>query len=158
MGDNSFGLWAGTAINDTSSVVAAGYSYSQQAGQYATIVKLTRTTMIIPITLILALWQGKKSGQTKYDLVRVFPWFIIFFAVASLLNTLGILGSVLPSLLGMIGKFLIVVALAGVGLGASLRKMISIGPKPIMLGLIVWVLVASTSLLVQSLTGQLSAR
>lgn len=152
---HSFGLWAGTAVNDTSSVVAAGYSYGQLAGQYATIVKLARTTMIIPITLALALLEGKRSGKTNYDLVRVFPWFIVLFALASLLNTVGWLGVVLPSLLGKAGKFLIVVALAGVGLGGSVRKMISIGPKPIFLGLVVWVLVAVTSLVMQMLTGQL---
>ena len=59
MNDAGFGMWAGTAINDTSSVVAAGYSYSDAAGNFATIVKLTRTLMIVPITLFLAIYMSK---------------------------------------------------------------------------------------------------
>ena len=153
--DSSFGLWAGTAINDTSAVVAAGYSYSQVAGEYATIVKLTRTTMIIPISIFLAFLAGRRKGQAKYDVKQVFPWFIIAFVAASVLNTTGVLGPVVPALLGQSGKLLIVVALAGVGLGADIAKMIKIGPRPILLGLAMWVLVAGTSLLVQALSGQL---
>src|SRR3546814_7771459 len=79
-------MWAGTAINDTSSVVAAGYSYSTAAGDYATIVKLTRATLIIPVCLVLALWvawREKKQGTSGFSLVRIFPWFILWFLVAS---------------------------------------------------------------------------
>lgn len=64
--DQAFGLWTGTAVNDTSSVVAAGYAFSNAAGDYATIVKLTRTTMIIPISLILAVIVAfEKKRQTR---------------------------------------------------------------------------------------------
>ena len=59
----NFGMWAGTAINDTSSVVAAGYAFSDAAGDYATIVKLTRTLMIIPITLVLAVYMTRKAKK-----------------------------------------------------------------------------------------------
>src|SRR3546814_9147440 len=90
MSDAGFGMWAGTAINDTSSVVAAGYSYSTAAGDYATIVKRTRATLIIPICLILAVlvaWSEKKQGSSGFSLRRVFPWFILWFLVASALRS-----------------------------------------------------------------------
>ena len=66
MGDQGFGIWAGTAVNDTSSVLAAGYAYSDAAGKLATIVKLTRTLMIVPITFVLALY-----GRRLFDFRRV---------------------------------------------------------------------------------------
>src|SRR3546814_18794626 len=94
MSDIGFGMWAGTAINDTSSVVAAGFSFSPAAGDYATIVKLTRATLIIPICLALAFyeaWRHKKQGENDFTLMRIFPWFILWFLVASVIRSPGIL-------------------------------------------------------------------
>lgn len=153
MSDNGFGLWAGTAINDTSSVVAAGYSYSRAAGDFATITKLARTTMIIPISLIIAFACAGKGTDCR--LGRVMPWFVLGFLAASLLNTAGLLGGNLPALMGGCGRFMIIVALAGVGLGSSIRNMIKTGPRPILLGLLVWIIVALTSLAVQGIAGQI---
>lgn len=154
LADKGFGLWAGTAINDTSSVVAAGYSYSKAAGDYAAITKLARTTMIIPVSLGFAMLVRQRSGHTHYDLKAILPWFILGFLATSLLNTTGLLGHSLPTLAGGAGKYLIVVALAGVGLGANFSRMIKTGHRPIMLGLFVWALVAISSLTVQSILHQ----
>lgn len=160
--DTAFGLWAGTAVNDTSSVVAAGYAFSSHAGAYATVVKLTRTTMIIPISLIFAFayaYNRKKSAKTgnsiNYSFKRIFPWFILGFLGASLLNTLGVFNEYTVSFLSIAGKFLIVMALTAVGLSADFRKMIKTGLKPLLLGLLVWVTVAVVSIGVQFITGQL---
>lgn len=160
--DTAFGLWAGTAVNDTSSVVAAGYAFSDSAGAYATIVKLTRTTMIIPISLIFAFayaYKRKKSAKTEssvnYSFKRIFPWFILGFLGTSLLNTLGVFSENAVSILSVTGKFLIVMALTAVGLNADLRKMIKTGLKPLFLGLIVWVTVSVASIGVQLVTGQM---
>jgi uncharacterized integral membrane protein (TIGR00698 family) len=159
--DSSFGLWAGTAINDTSSVVAAGYSYSQAAGEYATIVKLTRTTMIIPIAALFALFTALHKRRTNsgsgvaFSLKKLIPWFIVWFLVASLLNTAGIISGSGADYLTKLGKFMITMALAAVGLNADFRKFVKTGVKPLLLGLAVWFVVAVTSLIVQSLTGQL---
>lgn len=95
MGDSSFGIWAGTAINDTSSVVAAGTAWSVNAGNnvalnMATIVKLTRTLMIVPITLVLAIYTSrreKKNDTGNFSFSKVFPWFVIFFILAAVINT-----------------------------------------------------------------------
>lgn len=146
LSDAGFGLWAGTAINDTSSVVAAAYSYSREAGDYATVVKLARTMMIIPISLGFALLVSRGTGGGTFSLKRVLPWFILGFLFLSLLNTAGALGTVLPDVCGKAGKYLIVVALAGVGFGASLGNMVKTGPRPILLGLLIWILVSLTSL------------
>ncbi len=155
LNDRSFGLWAGTAINDTSSVVAAGYSFSQAAGDFATITKLARTTMIIPVSLVIALIVGRKSGRGHYSLKRIFPWFILGFAAMATLNTIGLFGISFPIVAGITGRYLIVLALAGVGLSANIPKMLKTGPKPILLGLMVWFLVATSSLVMQAILHQL---
>ncbi|MBD8878983.1 putative sulfate exporter family transporter [Rhodanobacter sp. 7MK24] len=158
LSDLGFGLWAGTAINDTSSVVAAGYSFSHAAGDYATIVKLTRATLIIPICLILAFAvaaREKKMGATDFSLRRIFPWFILWFLVASALRTAGLIPVVIQPALHAAAEFLIIVALTAIGLSANLRKMIASGPRPILLGLGVWAAVSVSSLAVQLLIGQL---
>ncbi|HEX7341594.1 MAG TPA: YeiH family protein [Rhodanobacteraceae bacterium] len=158
MSNQGFGLWAGTAINDTSSVVAAGYSYSSAAGDFATIVKLTRATLIIPVCLALALieaWRNKRSSGGDFQLGRVFPWFILWFVVASAVRTLGWIPTSWHADLHVMAEFLIIVALAAIGLSSDLRRMKSTGLRPIALGLGVWAAVAVSSLGVQWMMGQL---
>lgn len=158
LSDLGFGLWAGTAINDTSSVVAAGYSFSKQAGDYATIVKLTRATLIIPVCLVLAFataWKQKKQGASDFSLRRIFPWFILWFLVASAVRTMGLVPVTIQPALHMAAEFLIIVALTAIGLSANLRRMASTGARPILLGLGVWAAVSVSSLLVQWVIGQL---
>jgi len=163
--NSAFGMWAGTAINDTSSVVAAGYAFSNAAGEFATIVKLTRSTMIIPIALFIALAVASRKrrehiagggdgvGAAHFSLARIFPWFILWFLVMSLLHTINLLPAPLVLWLVGAGKFMIVMALAAIGLNADFRKVMSAGHKPLLLGLIVWASVALSSLLIQRLTG-----
>ncbi len=160
--DTSFGLWAGTAVNDTSSVVAAGYAFSNEAGAYATIVKLTRTTMIIPISLIFAavtIFKKKKAAKAdntvNYSITSIFPWFIVGFLIASLLNTLGVFSANVVEILSTTGKFLIVMALSAVGLSANFKDMLKTGFKPLILGLIIWFVVSIVSIGVQFATGQI---
>jgi len=158
LSDLGFGLWAGTAINDTSSVVAAGYSFSKEAGDYATIVKLTRATLIIPVCLVLAFavaWREKKKGSTDFSLRRIFPWFILWFLVASAIRTAGLVPAAMLPAIHVLAEFLIIVALTAIGLSANLRKMASTGLRPILLGLGVWAAVSISSLLVQLVIGQL---
>lgn len=159
--DKAFGLWAGTAINDTSSVVAAGYAFSNVAGTYATIVKLTRATMIIPVsivfTIIMAVKKKKELSKNKtinYSFTKIFPWFILWFVVASLLNTLGLFKGNSINYINNLGKFMIVMALSAIGLSSDFKKMIKSGVKPLLLGLIVWFIVAIVSISVQVVTNQ----
>lgn len=158
LSDLGFGLWAGTAINDTSSVVAAGYSYSKAAGDFATIVKLTRATLIIPVCLALAFTvalREKRKGSADFSLRRIFPWFILWFLVASAVRTAGWVPLAIQPAIHFGAEFLIIVALTAIGLSANLRKMASTGMRPILLGMGVWVAVAVSSLLVQMVIGQL---
>lgn len=160
--DKAFGLWAGTAVNDTSSVVAAGYAFSAKAGEYATIVKLTRATLIIPISLIFtAIMAYKKKKEAKenkevnYNFFKIFPWFILWFLVASILNTLGVFKGASIGYINTLGKFMIVMALSAIGLSSDFKQMMKSGVKPILLGLIVWFNVAVVSIIVQFALGQI---
>lgn len=156
MSDVGFGLWSGTAINDTSSVVAAAYSYSQQAGDYATVVKLVRASFIIPLCLLLAAlvaWREQRDGAGQVNLARIFPWFILWFLAASLVRSTGVLPAEFLMVASVVSKFLIVVALTAIGLSTDLRSMAVAGARPIIMGLGVWVAVAGSSLAVIYLTG-----
>ncbi len=152
MSDQSFGLWAGTAINDTSSVVAAGYSFSNAAGDLAVIVKLTRTLMIVPVTLVLAIYTSKKEAGNKkgsYNIMKIFPWFVLGFVAASVINTFLPMPSGMSGFLSQTGKFVIVMAMASIGLNTNLVKLVKSGAKPILLGFICWAVLSLTSLGVQ---------
>jgi uncharacterized integral membrane protein (TIGR00698 family) len=145
-----FGLWAGTAINDTSSVVAAAYAYGDIAGDHATVVKLTRATLIIPIALIYALVEAVRSRHqgNKMRLAKIFPWFILFFVLAAGVNSLIALPIELTALLKTASKFMITMALCAIGLKTDFRKILSAGIKPLLLGFLLWVIVATTALLI----------
>lgn len=154
MSDQSFGLWTGTAVNDTSSVVAAGYTFSNAAGNLAVIVKLTRTLMIVPVTLVLAIYTSKKETGNKkgsYNIIKIFPWFVLGFAAASVINTFMALPVGMSGFLSQTGKFVIVMAMAAIGLNTNLVKLVKSGGKPILLGFICWAVLAVTSLGVQHL-------
>lgn len=153
MSDHSFGLWAGTAVNDTSSVVAAGYTFSNAAGNLAVIVKLTRTLMIVPVTLVLAIYTSRKSAGNKqasnYHIAKIFPWFVLGFVAASIINTFLPMPQGVGSFLSQAGKFVIVMAMASIGLNTNMVKLVKSGGKPILLGFICWVVLSLTSLGVQ---------
>jgi uncharacterized integral membrane protein (TIGR00698 family) len=152
MSDQNFGLWAGTAVNDTSSVIAAGYTYSSAAGNLAVIVKLTRTLMIVPVTLVLALYTARKntgSCNEKFCFRKVFPWFVLGFLATSVVSTFVPLPAVIYSGLSQAGRFVIVMAMVSIGLNTNVVKLVKSGGKPILLGLICWIVLAATSLVVQ---------
>jgi len=156
LSDTGFGMWAGTAINDTSSVVAAGYSYSNEAGSYATVVKLTRALMIVPVCLFFAfLVVHQKTKNSSFELTKIFPWFILWFVVASVINTTGILPLIITQYLGNAGKFAIILAMSAIGLNTNIRLLLNNGLRPIFLGLVCWFAVASVSLVVQHYIGLL---
>jgi uncharacterized integral membrane protein (TIGR00698 family) len=164
MSPHAFGLWSGTAINDTSSVLAAGFAYSHAAGAYAVIVKLTRTTMIIPIALYLATrtlrrsttkQTGERTGTgspTAASLRRVMPWFLVWFLAASTADSLGAFSPGARAAFADIGLALTTIALAAVGLSSNLRELRQTGTRPLVLGALVWIAVATTSLALQALT------
>jgi len=118
--------------------------------------------MIIPISLIFAAVvsvqkkrEANRSGEVNYSFRKIFPWFIVWFLVASLLNTVGVINTQAAGIITEIGKFFIVVALSAIGLNTDLKQMLKTGFKPILLGLIVWGSVTIVSLIVQFTTGQI---
>jgi uncharacterized integral membrane protein (TIGR00698 family) len=153
MSADQFGLWAGTAINDTSSVVAAAFSYGDAAGRYATVVKLTRTLMIIPITLVLAFARARSAAGGKLEMVKIIPWFVLGFLAASLVRSLGVLPGAVGGTLSEAGKFGICIAMAAIGLNANPVKLMQNGVRPVLLGLSCWAAVALVSLAVQQASG-----
>ncbi|HEY9180409.1 MAG TPA: putative sulfate exporter family transporter, partial [Candidatus Baltobacteraceae bacterium] len=151
----AFGLWAGTAINDTSSVVAAGFVYGHAAGTQAVIVKLTRTTLIIPIVLFYAgkrLWEARSSRE-RINVAKIVPWFILWFVGAAVLNTAGAVPARLHDAIAQTALFLIVVALTGVGLSASRDAIRAAGVRPLLLGFVLWALIAVSSLAIARAIG-----
>ncbi len=152
MSDTHFGLWAGTAINDTSSVVAAGYTFSDAAGALAVIVKLTRTLMIIPVTLVLALYTARTQKGVaggRYHFSKIFPWFVLGFVAASVISTFLPVPKGAETFMVKLGKYMIVMAMASIGLNTNLIHLVRNGKKPLLLGLCCWVILAGTSLMVQ---------
>jgi uncharacterized integral membrane protein (TIGR00698 family) len=151
----AFGVWAGTAINDTSSVVAAGYAYGHQAGAHATIVKLTRATFILPIVAVIAVVRARSNaaGGVRVPWRHIVPWFIVWFLCAALANTAGLVPGGWHGAIADVATFLISVALAAIGLQTNVRHLIRTGFKPLALGFILWSAVALTSLAVQRATG-----
>ncbi|MDR1706193.1 MAG: YeiH family protein [Clostridiales bacterium] len=151
MSDTAFGMWAGSAINDTSSVVAAGYAFSDAAGTTATVVKLTRTIMIIPVTLIIALTRaGTREKGRGVNILGTFPWFVLAFLLASVINTTGFIPAEAAAFWSRMGKFLIVAAMVAIGFGCDVKELIKGGRKPIILGFCCSVCVAAVSYLINA--------
>lgn len=155
LSDVMYGLWSGTAVNDTSSVVAAGFAFSEAAGNYATMVKLTRTLAIIPTVIIFALVNmhlKKKANRTaqnekiNVNMKSIIPWFILGFLAMSLLNSVGVIPAAVSSVLKEISKFLMVAALAAIGLNTNFKEMKKAGPAPMIHGFIISLLVVLVAL------------
>ena len=160
---DAFGVFAGTAVNDTSSVTACASTWDSMWGlgtatlDKAVTVKLTRTLAIIPITLALAFIRTKREGgEGNISLRKIFPFFILYFVLASLLTTL-LMACGAPSSLFTpfkeLSKFMIIVAMAAIGLNTDIVKLIRTGGKPLALGFSCWVSITLVSLLMQHLLG-----
>ena len=155
--NEGFGLFAGTAVNDTSSVTAAASSWdaihASNTLELATVVKLTRTLGIIPITLGLSLYEGKKNGDAKLKITSLVPTFIIMFVLASIITTLVPIPSGLIKGLKTLSKFFITMAMGAIGLNTDIVKLVKTGGKAIVVGFVCWVLITITSIGVQHLIG-----
>ncbi|WP_409968961.1 putative sulfate exporter family transporter [Bengtsoniella intestinalis] len=185
LSDMAYGLWAGTAVNDTSSVVAAGYAFSEAAGDFATMVKLTRTLSIIPTVLVFAYINirvkakesanlhsaidavkekglpyevsqteqinpaQKESITEKTDIWSLFPWFIVAFIALSLVNSTGIIPVAVSAGAKSLSKFLMVAALAAIGMNTSFKDMKKSGIAPMVHGFIISALVVIVAITVE---------
>lgn len=158
LSDIAYGLWAGTAVNDTSSVVAAGYAFSEAAGDFATMVKLTRTLTIIPVVLIFSIINNHlnkkkaKKNTTQYHSLKItslFPWFILTFVAMSAINSLGLIPITVSAAMKTTSKFLMVASLAAIGMNTDYREMQKAGINPMLHGFIISALVVIVALAVE---------
>ncbi|HJB00942.1 MAG TPA: YeiH family protein [Candidatus Mediterraneibacter merdavium] len=160
LSNEGFGLFAGTAINDTSSVTAAATAWDGIHGSHtleaAAIVKMTRTLAIIPITLALAIYRGRKEKKTEgssFSLKKCFPFFVLFFVLASVVTTVFRLPAEVTTPLKELSKFLIVMAMAAIGLNTNIVKLVKTGGKPIFTGFCCWLGISLVSLAMQHVLG-----
>ena len=159
LSNEGFGLFAGTAVNDTSSVTAAAAAWDGIHGsntlEAATIVKLTRTLAIIPITLGLSVWQMRRAGAAggAFSIKKIFPYFVLFFVLASVVTTVFSLPAAVTAPLKELSKFFIIMAMAAIGINTNLVKLVKTGAKPIFMDFCCWVGIALTSLGIQHLLG-----
>ena len=157
LSQHAFGLFAGTAVNDMSSVVATATTYGPAAASYAVVVKLTRTLFIVPISLALAVLTARRERRDRAR-VRVgllVPRFLIGFLIVAAANTLGLIPVAVHPALSQVSVFLITVALAAVGLSTDVAGLRRAGHRPLVLGGALWIVVSFTSLGLQWLTGTL---
>ena len=166
MTDQAFGIWAGTAVNDTSSVVATGYAFSEGAGDFATMVKLTRTLAIIPTVITFAFVQlrlkrkeaiaNAQNGdelKANFSVVKIFPWFILGFLALSIVASVFSIPATVVSGTKSASKFLMVCALSAIGLNTSFSSMKKAGIRPMIHGFIISALVVIVALLVEMAMG-----
>ena len=166
MTDQAFGIWAGTAVNDTSSVVATGYAFSEGAGDFATMVKLTRTLAIIPTVITFAFIQLRLKRQealansqngselkAKFNITTIFPWFILGFLAMSVIASVFPIPVAVVSGTKTTSKFLMVCALAAIGLNTSFSSMKKAGIRPMIHGFIISALVVIVALVVEIAMG-----
>jgi len=162
----AFGIFSGTAVNDTSSVTAAASTWDSMWNlgsatlDTAVTVKLTRTLAIIPITLVLAFMRTRKestqSNGNKVRLKSIFPMFILYFILASVITTIAVSAGADIAIFNPVkelSKFFIVLAMAAIGLNTNIIKLIKTGGKPIILGFCCWVGITVVSIVMQHFMG-----
>ena len=167
-GGDAFGIFAGTAVNDTSSVTAAASTWDSMWGlgsatlDKAVTVQLTRTLAIIPITLVLAFMRASKAkkageeGTERVSIRQIFPTFILYFILASVITTVAVqMGTPIEVFAPIkeLSKFFIVLAMAAIGLNTDIVKLIKTGGKPIIMGLCCWIGITAVSLVLQHVMG-----
>ena len=159
LSNEGFGIFAGSAVNDTSSVTATAAAWDGIHGSntldQATIVKLTRTLAIIPITLVLAIKRTRDADKSEstFDIKKIFPFFILFFVLASVITTVFNLPGTVTAPLKELSKFFIIMAMTAIGLNTNIVKLIKSGAKPIFMGFCCWVSITVVCLSMQALLG-----
>lgn len=145
--DHAFGLWTGSALHEVAQAVGAGFSVSDTAGETATIAKLTRVMLLAPLILGLGLVRNVEGGAQKAPI----PWFVFGFLAIAALNSVITLPTELRSALLTASTFLLTMALGAMGMETHLKRLLHKGPRPLLLGAIGWIFIASAGALGTSL-------
>ena len=143
---HAYGLWAGSSIHEIAQVVAAAYQDGIQAGDSATIAKLTRVMMLAPVVLSLGLLARSSRGSEARARVPM-PWFVLGFVALIVVNSLSPIPAAIKSPVGVMTAFGLSVALAAMGLETDIRKLRAKGLRPFLLGLIAFFFISGFSLL-----------
>lgn len=176
--DRAFGVWAGLAIHQTPQVVAAGFAYGQQAGETATIVKMSRVCLLAPVVFVTGLIYARNkarrqesSGHKHINYFALFPKFVFGFLALALLRTLGwlpdftvhmsqvaMVGQVqrdfsMPVIAQMGANFFIVMSMAGVGLETKFTAMKQTGLRPFFAAFVSALVIAAVVLSLIKLLG-----
>lgn len=158
LSDTGYGLWIGTAVNDTSSVIAAGYAFSEGAGSLATIVKLTRTLFIVPVVIVFS-WihakkelaessKGQNANRQRISISKIFPWFILGFLSMVAIKSTAIIPPAGVNTISVISKGFLSMALGAIGMKTSIKEVSGVGIKPMVAGVVIDTSVVIVSLLV----------
>lgn len=152
LGDLRFGTWVGTAINDTSVVVATGYIYGPVAGGVATLVKLTRTVLLMPLAIVVGLIFGDETAKASvFDRAKAtMPWFVLGFFSLAVVNTAHLITAQTANVIADAGSLLLIVVLAAVGLGVDLQGIWKMGAKPLLIGFVLATTMALVSYVIVS--------
>ena len=159
LSDTVFGAWAGTAISSTSQVVATGFIFSEAAGQVATMIKLTRNVLMIPVIVLIGYYYNTRqlagntgqAGEKEYNIKEIFPNFILGFLALIIINSLGLIPAGIGSVISPVSRFLILLALSGIGLGVDWTELKNVGGSPFIVGFLVAGSMALISIVISSI-------
>ena len=161
LSDLTYGTWTGSAVQDVSSVIATGFAFSQNAGEIATVVKLTRTVFIIPVVFLSALWFAWKNSHSEKDLGtdkkisyrKIFPWYVLGFLGMTILNSLNFFKGPIVAIINPVTHLLILMVMVSVGTGLDFREMHKVGLSFLYTGLAGMLIMSVLSLILIGLLG-----
>ncbi|WLR51366.1 YeiH family protein [Bacillus tianshenii] len=146
-----YGVWTGASVHEVAQVVAAGFAIGDEAGKFATLVKLTRVLLLIPMILLLSVWKTKQEAGTGKNKKITVPWFVTGFILIVLLNSTGLISDASVSVINNATNFILLIAMAGLGLATSFSVVRKTGMKPIYLTLATTVFLSVVSLILVKL-------
>jgi len=143
-----YAVWAGSSIHEVAQVVAAGFAAGDQAGEYATLIKLTRVLLVIPTVLYLGISTRRNGHNKRFFTQGTFPWFVFGFCGVVIINSLSLLPREAVVSLITFDNFLLTIAMTALGLGSDFNKMKAAGLKPLYAGLCISLFISVISFMV----------
>jgi uncharacterized integral membrane protein (TIGR00698 family) len=151
LSQTAFGIWAGTSVHNTPQTIATGYIFGEDAGQIATMVKLSRNMFMIIVAVLVSLWFGvKEASRSKLGwkaLLKAFPWVLFGYIAVAICAVKGFFTPEGISFFKTAGKFLIIMGMVGIGFGTNFRDIKTFGLKPLITGSLGAIFVTTVSLI-----------
>ncbi len=150
LNQTAFGIWAGTAVHNTPQTIGTGYIFGEEAGQVATMVKLTRNMFMILVAVLVSIWfsakERVKGKLGKKAILKAFPWILFGYIGMAVCAVKGFFSLEGINFFKTTGKFLILMGMVGIGFGTDFRDIKRFGVKPLLVGIIGAVVVTIFSL------------